>query len=133
SKIYDGSDFRGLDPSHLPSEEVSDVIQNHMNYFAELEAAAEVISTELDRRDLCRSMIQYLRDRHKVEVGLGSGAVRRFDRDRRTLTLSELLPPSSRNFQLAHQIGFLGAQPVIEAIITRAQKNLTTPESVTLC
>jgi len=133
SKIYDGSDFRGLDPSHLPSEEVSDVIQNHMNYFAELEAAAEVISTELDRRDLCRSMIQYLRDRHKVEVGLGSGAVRRFDRDRRTLTLSELLPPSSRNFQLAHQIGFLGAQPVIDAIITRAQKNLTTPESVTLC
>jgi predicted transcriptional regulator/transcriptional regulator with XRE-family HTH domain len=133
SKVYDGSDFLGVDPAHLPSEEVSDVIQNHMNYFAELEAAAEVISTELDRRDLYHSMIEYLRNRHRVEVVLGRGAVRRFDRDKRTLALSELLTPSSRNFQLAHQIGFLGAQPVIEAIIKRAQKNLTTPESVTLC
>jgi predicted transcriptional regulator/DNA-binding XRE family transcriptional regulator len=122
TKVYDGSDFLGVDPAHLPSEEVSDVIQNHMNYFAELEAAAEVISTELDRRN-----------RHRVEVILGRGAVRRFDRDKRTLALSELLTPSSRNFQLAHQIGFLATQPVIEAIIKRAQKNLTTPESVTLC
>jgi predicted transcriptional regulator/transcriptional regulator with XRE-family HTH domain len=133
SKIYDGADFRGVDPAHLPSEEVSDVIQNHMNYFAELESAAERVSAQLDRRDLYRSMIQYLRDEHQVEVVLTSGAVRRFDPQRRTLALSELLPPSSRNFQLAHQIGFLAAMPVIEAIIARSQKNLTTADSVTLC
>ncbi|MGZ5475313.1 MAG: helix-turn-helix domain-containing protein, partial [Thermoanaerobaculia bacterium] len=40
AKLYDGRDFLGIDPAHMPSEEVSEVIQANMNYFAELEAAA---------------------------------------------------------------------------------------------
>src|SRR5438128_5650089 len=41
SKLYDGRDFVGVNPAHLPSEEVSDVIQLNLNFFPELEAAAE--------------------------------------------------------------------------------------------
>src|SRR4029077_2468785 len=40
SKVYDGDDFRGIDPAHLPSEEVSDVIQHNVNFFPELEEIA---------------------------------------------------------------------------------------------
>src|SRR5438552_3104206 len=34
SKLYDGQAFTGVDPAHMPSEEVSDVIQLNPNYFA---------------------------------------------------------------------------------------------------
>ena len=140
SKMYDGRDFRGLDPTHLPSEEVSEVIQNNMNYFPELEAAADslALSASLDRADIYRSMVRYLRETHRIEVALAPasvarGAVRRYDPDRRTLALSELLSFTARNFQLAHQVGRLSAQPLIESIISRSQQNLTTPDSVALC
>src|SRR5215212_2939224 len=45
SKLYDDH-IQGTDPRHVPSEEVTDVIEQNMNYFPELEAAAE----ELRRR-----------------------------------------------------------------------------------
>ncbi|HEV7766791.1 MAG TPA: helix-turn-helix transcriptional regulator, partial [Thermoanaerobaculia bacterium] len=44
SQFYDGGVMHGIDPVHLPSEEASDVIQENLNYFPELEAAAEQIS-----------------------------------------------------------------------------------------
>jgi predicted transcriptional regulator/DNA-binding XRE family transcriptional regulator len=140
AKLYDGRDFLGVNPAHLPSEEVSDVIQHNMNYFAELEAAADDVARRaaLDRADRYRSMVDYLRARHKIEVLLtpvsrDRGAVRRFDPERRTLSLSELLPPWSRQFQVAHQIGLLEAQGVMETILERSQPMLTTAESVKLC
>ena len=140
AKLYDGRDFPGVNPAHLPSEEVSDVIQHNMNYFAELEAAADDVARRapLNRADRYRSMVDYLRGRHKIEVLLtpvsrDRGAVRRFDPERRTLSLSELLPPWSRQFQVAHQIGQLEAQGVMETILERAQPMLTTAESVKLC
>jgi hypothetical protein len=68
-----------------------------------------------------------------VAVSRDRGAVRRFDAERRILSLSEVLPPWSRNFQLAHQIGLLDARDDIKSILVRSEKNLTTPESVRLC
>lgn len=138
AKVYDGRDFAGLDPAHLPSEEVSDVIQNHMNYFSELESAASALDIEIDRDDVYRSLVRYLREKHGISVvvaqaGMTRGAVRRFDPDTRTLTISEMIPQTSRNFQLAHQIGLLTAHATIESIIARSQNNLTTVESVKLC
>jgi predicted transcriptional regulator/transcriptional regulator with XRE-family HTH domain len=139
-KMYDGRDFPGVNPAHLPSEEVSDVIQQNMNYFEELEAAADDVlqRAAFDRADMQRSMVQYLRERHSIEVALtpvgrDRGAVRRFDPERRVLALSEVLPPWSRQFQVAHQIGLLDAQGVIDSILTRSVNLLTTSESVKLC
>jgi predicted transcriptional regulator/transcriptional regulator with XRE-family HTH domain len=140
AKLYDGRDFLGLNPAHLPSEEVNDVIQGNLNYFPEMEAAAERVAAQakLDRSDLFRSLTSYLREKHGIDVTLtpvnrDRGIVRRFDPDRRLLTISEVLPPWSRVFQLAHQIGLADAHDEIQSIILRSQKNLTTPESVRLC
>ena len=140
SQLYDGRAFHGLDPAHLPSEEASDVIQENLNYFPELEAAAEEIARRaaFDRRDMYRSLVSYLGTRYGVEVVLtpvvrDRGLIRKYDPEARTLMLSEVLPPWSRQFQVAHQLGLLEAAPAIATIIARSQKNLTTPESIRLC
>ncbi|HEX6160053.1 MAG TPA: short-chain fatty acyl-CoA regulator family protein [Thermoanaerobaculia bacterium] len=140
SQLYDGRAFSGVDPAHLPSEEVSDVIQENINYFPELEAAAEEIArrASFDRSDMYRSLVSWLRERHGIEVRLmpvsrDRGVIRRFDPVARTLSLSEVLPPWSRQFQIAHQLGLIDGAPVIDTIIERWQKNLTTPDSVKLC
>ena len=140
SKLYDGRDFLGVNPAHLPSEEVSDVIQLNMNYFPELEAAADGVRqrAKLDRADFYRSMVAHLQKAHAIDVelapvGRDRSMVRRFDPERRVLALSEILPPWSRHFQVAHQIGLLDAAQTIDAIIARSEAHLTTGESVKLC
>jgi predicted transcriptional regulator/transcriptional regulator with XRE-family HTH domain len=140
AKLYDGRDFHGINPAHLPSEEVSDVIQHNQNYFAELEQRAEEVArrARLDRASVYRSLAAYLREQHAIEVSLtpvsrDRGAVRRFDPERRVLALSEVLSPWSRQFQIAHQLGLLDATDVMESIIDRSRALLTTAESVKLC
>jgi predicted transcriptional regulator/transcriptional regulator with XRE-family HTH domain len=140
SQLYDGRAFHGVDPAHLPSEEASDVIQENLNYFPELEAAAEELArrTSLDRGDMYRSIVQHLRTRHGIEVVLAPisrdrGLLRRYDPETRVLQLSEVLPPWSRQFQVAHQLGLIEAAATIDHIVERSQKNLNTPESVKLC
>src|SRR4051812_23989335 len=132
AKLYDGRDFLGVDPAHLPSEEVSDVIQHNSNYFAELETKAnDVVSrANIDRADRYQSLVRYLREKHSIDVALmpvsrDRGAIRRFDPAARVLSLSEALPPWSRQFQVAHQIGLMEAQQDIEAILARSHDLLT--------
>ena len=140
SQLYDGGVLQGIDPVHLPSEEASDVIQENLNHFPELEKAAEEVirRASLDRSDLYRSIVAYLRERHRVEVVLtpvsrDRGFIRRYDPESRTLYLSEVLAPWSRQFQVAHQLGLIEANSAIDAIVERSQKNLNTLESVKLC
>ncbi|MBV9495519.1 MAG: DUF2083 domain-containing protein [Acidobacteria bacterium] len=138
--VYDGQRFHGLDPTHLPSEEVSDVIQQATNFFPEIERAAEEVAlrAQLNRSDMYRSMVAYLRDRHGISVVLAPvnrerGAVRRYDADSRTVLLSEVLAPWSRQFQVAHQIGLIDGGPTFDAILARSENLLTTAESKKLC
>lgn len=140
SQLYDGRAFDGMDPAHLPSEECSDVIQENLNYFPELELAAQelVQRAKLDRADMYRSLSGYLREQHGVEISLlpvsrDRGLVRHYDPESRRLSLSEVLPPWSRQFQVAHQLALIEAVPAIAAIVERSQKNLNTPESNKLC
>ncbi|HVR41142.1 MAG TPA: short-chain fatty acyl-CoA regulator family protein, partial [Thermoanaerobaculia bacterium] len=140
SELHDGRAFEGIDPAHLPSEEVSDVIQENVNYFPEIESAAEEIArrAKFDRQDLYRSLVDYLRDAHGVKVELtpanrDRGVVRRYDTERRVLALSEVLPPWSRQFQVAHQLGLLEATSAIDSILQRSLKNLTKADSLKLC
>jgi predicted transcriptional regulator len=140
SQLYDGRAFEGVDPAHLPSEEASDVIQENLNYFPELEAAAEEIARRapLDRTDMYRSIVAHLRAKHGLEVVLtpvsrDRGLNRRYDPESRTLHLSEILAPWSRQFHVAHQLGLMEAAGVIDTILARSQKNLNSAESVKLC
>jgi predicted transcriptional regulator/transcriptional regulator with XRE-family HTH domain len=140
SKVYDGQDFHGIDPAHLPSEEVSDVLQHNVNYFPELEAASEEVGARAlpNRADVNRSLTQYLREKHRIEVavvpvGRDRTATRRYDPERRVLSLSAVLPPWSRQFQLAHQLALIEAAPLLDSIVERSREFLTTPESAKLC
>jgi predicted transcriptional regulator/transcriptional regulator with XRE-family HTH domain len=120
--------------SRLPSEEVSDLLQDHLNHFPALEDAADAlwrdarIHPDLMQRDLVR----YLEESCGVQLrvvksGLDPAAVRRYDPSSRVLVLSELLAPRSRTFQMAHQIGLLRHSDAIEQVISSA--HLTTTES----
>jgi len=137
SKVSEGGDLTGIDPARLPSEEVSDVLQENQNHFPELEEAAERIAREagLERPDVYPGLVRHL-DRQGISVAIvpQSGPhriMRAFDPLKRRVELSEQLSPHARAFQLAHQIGLLGLSDEFEGIVRRSR--LTTPDSVTLC
>jgi len=127
----------GRSRSHLPSEEVSDFIQRHMNHFPELEAGAEELCARarLVTEDLYAGLVRHLEAAHGVTVHIARssaerGTLRRYDSARKVLTLSELLPTRSRTFQLAYQACMLGQHAVLERL--SADTYLTTAESRTL-
>lgn len=137
SRLSDGDDLSMVDRSRLPSEEVSDLIQRRQNYFPELEEAAEALwrDAKLSQDDLYQGLVRHLESRHGVRVEVVRArrdrkVVRRFDPETRVLTLSELLPPRSRNFQLAHQIGLITQRETIERQIR--DESLSTADSQAL-
>lgn len=119
--------------SRFPAEEVSDLIQRHMNYFPELEAGAETLRREarLDNDSLFTGLVAFLKRTAGVEVRLVEAAamraaVRRYDPEKKILSLSEILRRGSRNFQLAYQVGLLTQNAVIDRI---AQDLLLTSDA----
>ena len=121
----------------LPSEEVSDMIQEHSNYFPALEEAAEALwrNARLDPNDLYGGLVRHLRDDLTIDFRIARleeepEAIRRFDPDRRMLTLSEVLPPRSRNFQVAVQIALVTLGEEIDRIVRRAQLSTTDSQNL---
>jgi predicted transcriptional regulator/transcriptional regulator with XRE-family HTH domain len=126
-----------LEPPRLPSEEVSDLLQDCQNHFPELESAADQLRREADGRgeSLDRGLMMHLSEKHGVDVAIipadeAGPTVRRFDAKRGRLVLSEVLPPRSRSFQLAHQIALIEHRPVLDGYL--AQGILSTEDSRTL-
>lgn len=134
ARAMDASDLATMDRVRLSSEQVSEFIQRHMNYFPELEEAAEALWREagLERDGLFPSLALHLERAHGVAVRILKvdemrGAVRRFNPVRRELLLSEILRRGSRNFQLATQVGLLSHQETIARLAEAPE--LTTDES----
>jgi predicted transcriptional regulator/transcriptional regulator with XRE-family HTH domain len=133
-RLSTGEGLAGIDPSRLPSEEVSDLIQRHMNHFPDLEEGAEQLwrRAELDAEDVYRGLVRYLASAHRVQVRTVQvaderKAMRRFEPERGVISLSEVLPPRSRRFQLAHQVGLITQSALLDRLARDAQ--LTTAES----
>ncbi len=127
TRMADDQEVRGVTRSRLPSEDVNDFIQEQMNYFPELEEAADRLWQDagLEMGARYRGMVRYL-ESLGVEVTVGAvgsnrGALRRFDPERRRVSLSEALPPNGRNFQLAVQIGLLTQHEYLDAIVEGAK------------
>jgi predicted transcriptional regulator/DNA-binding XRE family transcriptional regulator len=123
----------GLD-SRLPTEEVSDLLQRHLNFFPELEEGAERLwrDARLGAGNLYDDLVAFLEREHGVRVRVQHAAamgraVRRYDRERKVLSLSEVLRRGSRNFQLAYQAGLLTQQVALDRIA--ADPQLTSPEA----
>jgi transcriptional regulator with XRE-family HTH domain len=120
----EGDESAGIDRSQLPSEEVNDLLQKHMNYFPELEEGAEELwkRGRLDAEELYTGLIRWLDKPFGVHVRIGRGGaergvLRRYDAQKKMLTLSELLPTRSRTFQLAHQVALLTQHAKIDRIV----------------
>lgn len=139
-RIYDDQegalDGFDVERARMPSEEVNDFVQRRMNYFPEMEEAANSLWRDagLEMGARYRGMVRFL-ERRGIEVVVGGvgthrGALRRFDADRRRVSLSEALPPHSRNFQLAVQIGLITQEDAIESIL--AQTGFTSEASRSL-
>lgn len=119
----------------LPSEEVSDFIQRSLNHFPTLEESSERVwrDARLGGDDVYANLVRYLGARHGITVRLlrvsdERKAMRRFDPERRVLSISEVLPPRSRRFQLAHQLALVEASDVLDRIVADARE-LTTREA----
>jgi len=135
-EIYAGQDDADVSKARLPSEDVNDFIQGRMNYFQELEEAAArlIAEAKLTIGARQRGMIDYL-ERKGVRVVVGgepdSTLLRHYDRANGLVTLSEALPPASRNFQLAVQIGLLTQSEYMDEVV--ADSGLPTDASRKLC
>ena len=97
-----------------------------MNHFPELEEGAEELwqKAALDAEELYPGLVRYLDKQHGIHVRIARGeaergVLRRFDAEKKLLTLSELLPTRSRTFQLAHQIALLTQRARIDRIVGR--------------
>ena len=136
-RVDEGSELFGVPPVFLPSEEVSDLVQRHENHFPEIEEAAERLwrDASLDGQYLRLGLLEYLEKEHGIRVVTTAGdselgAMRRFDRERRELHVSEVLPRTAVVFQLAHQIGLLTQRELFDRIA--AEGRLSTPDSSVL-
>ena len=117
-----------------PIERVRDLIEANRNYFGELEQAAETLRDELNvpAEGLYAALATRLREKHSIvtrimPVDVMRETLRRFDRHRRQLLISELVDAPSRTFQLAFQIGLSECGSHIETIIGRAGTLDDTP------
>jgi predicted transcriptional regulator/transcriptional regulator with XRE-family HTH domain len=133
-----GSGSTGTKRLMLPTEEARDFFHDRTNHFPTLEAAAERLWREapLDPIDPARGLVERVAARHGITVEVApqdrmAGALRRFDPHAKRLTLSEVLPRTSRNFQIAYQLGLIEAKAEIDAIVTGA--HLSSRETETLC
>lgn len=109
-----------------PIERLRELLEANRNYFPELEQAAEQLRDEVTAspQDLFSALGARLRERHSVQVRLMPVDVmretlRRFDRHRRQLLLSELIDPPGRTFQVAFHLGLAECSATIDAIANR--------------
>ncbi len=109
-----------------PIERVRDLIEANRNYFPDLEQAAETLRDEigLASQDLFAALSTRLREKHSATVRIMPldvmrETLRRWDRHRRQILLSELVDPSGRVFQLAFQIALAECGQLLDAIVTR--------------
>lgn len=135
----DGTDSAGMAPQEtglaaLPSEEVTDFLQQRLNHFPDLEKAADALWQEsgLALHTLHHDLVRVLSQRFAVQVEIVPaaripGLLRNYNPLTRRLELSEMLPLPSRTFQLAHQIAFLAHRSLLEHLA--AGGKLTSPAS----
>ena len=117
-----------------PVERVRELIEANRNYFPELEQAAENLRDELGVpvEELYAALSTRLREEHSITirimpVDVMRETLRRFDRHRRQLLISELTDVPSRTFQLAFQVGLGECASQIETIVRRAGPLDDTP------
>jgi len=114
---------------HRATDAISDFLQENGNHFPSLEAAAERVRADIDHASdsFEPGLRAYLGNVFGLEWRLASlprGIARRVSDDGRTLEISDLLPPETAQYQIAHQTGLMAADAEIADIIEKS----TLPE-----
>lgn len=128
ARLYDAggavAEAAASDPMDLARRE----IERWRNHFADLDVAAEELGDELrlSNAEIGPALAVRLREKHQLSVRIlphdvMPDTLRRLDLHARQLQLSELLDPSSRNFQIALQLALLEQGDAIAAIADGAQ------------
>lgn len=111
-----------------PVERVREFLHAANNHFPEIEALAERLADELGAggADLFQAIVERLRDAHGLRVQIlpvevMRQSLRRFDRHRRRVMISELVEPSGRTFQAAYQLAYAEANETIDRIAAQLQ------------
>ncbi len=128
ARLYDAAGKAGADRAPDPMDLVRREIERWRNHFADLDMAAEALADELrlSSSDVGAALAERLRQKHQIAVRIlpvdvMPDALRRLDLHARQLQLSEMLDPSSRNFQIALQLAALEQRDEIAAIANGAQ------------
>ena len=121
------ADREGTQFEANPIERVRELIEANRNYFPELETAAENLRDELNvpADGLFAALAERLREKHSIvtrimPVDVMRETLRRFDRHRRQLLVSELVDAPGRCFQLAFQLGMIECIGHFDGITGRA-------------
>ena len=108
----------------LALEEVRDFINQQGNHFGALDAAAEELYAEAvgEHDEPYLALRARLQSNHQISTRIApvevmENTLRRYDRHRQTIFLSELLDQPGRSFQLAYQLAYFEQMPAIEDII----------------
>src|SRR5476651_1288140 len=117
-----------------PIERVRELIEANRNYFPELDQAAENLRDELNVPSewLFAALGTRLREKHSIvtrimPVDVMRETLRRYDRHRRQLLISELVDGPGRIFQLAFHTGLSDCSGIFESIAGRAGPLDDTP------
>lgn len=109
-----------------PVDRIRAILHMQRNFFPELDAAAEAIAAELALRgeDLFHAIAEHLRARHGIRVRIApfdamGERLRSYDPQRRQLTISEVLDPANRTFQIAYQLAFAECSNLLDEISTK--------------
>lgn len=115
-----------------PVDRVRAIVQDARNHFPELEEAAERLALDLGTsgHELFYVLVHRLKERFGIRVSvvpdeLMRDDLRRYDRHRRQLKISELVEPSGRTFQAAYQLAFAEAGDTIERLANTLEPEAT--------
>ncbi len=121
-----------------PETIIHDFFRDHKNHFPELERAAETLRAEQPCApdDVYAMLKTRLAERHGVSVEIQaaddmSEALRIFNRDKATVSLSQALDYPNRTFQLAHVLCLLEADTILNALVS--DSGITSPTGLARC
>ncbi len=137
-RLADPNMIQGLDAQVFPIEEVRDFQQSQSNHFPELETAAEALWQDagLEAGNLYHGLAGHLQAVHGIgakvmPVDIMGETLRRYDFHRRRVLLSEMLPASGRNFQLAVQLALSSQGELLDRLVAKAE--LSSRDAEKLC
>ena len=127
--------------TRLPLEIVSDFLQENKNYFDPLERKSEKLREVIGLRfgpgigSTEFKITSFLKNSHGIDVKIvppedDQKSIKKFDIEKNTLFLSEMLTYTARNFHLAYQVAFSEGNKLIDTIIE--DNNFTSEDVIPL-